>query len=188
MLEKQSKSWLVERLLELSGVDSANTDRILLSLSAEQSSEEKVIADFRAQIDKAVAEIEDHGPGTWRSYLPSEAFDTVADALTILLSKNMINAVLQTTEYALVKLDSIFELQDECELEYLVDAFRHLHLEACQRSAPDVCTLGARLAELSKQTEWGFFDGPPAGYAHILGQDGLAAYIAKLEPEKSRKK
>lgn len=188
VLEKQSKSWLVERLLELSGVDSANADRILLSLSAEQSNEERVISDFKGQIDKAVADIEDHGPGTWKSNLPSEGFDAVADALTIVLSKNMIKAVIETTEYALVKLDSIFELQDECELEYLVDAFRHLHLEACQRSAPDVCTLGARLAELSKQTEWGFFDGPHAGYAHILGQKGLAAYLAEREPEKARKK
>lgn len=186
LLEKQSKSWLVERLLELSGVDSASTDRILLSLSAEQSNQEKVISDFTGKIDKAVADIEDHGPGTWKSNLPTEGFDAVADALTIVLSKNMINAVIQTTEYALVKLDSIFELQDECELEYLVDAFRHLHLEACQRSAPDVRTLGARLAELSKQTEWGFFDGPPDGYAHILGQEGLAAYIAQLKPERTR--
>lgn len=186
MLEKQSKSWLIERLLELSGVDSASADRILLSLSAEQSSEEMVIADFKDQINRAIADIEDHGPGTWKSNLPSEGFDAIADALTIVLSKNMTNAVVQTTEYALVKLDSVFELQDECELEYLVDVFRHLHLEACQRSAPDVCALGAHLAELSKQTEWGFFDGPPAGYAHILGQDGLAAYIAKLEPEKIR--
>lgn len=187
MLEKQSKSWLVERLLELSGVHRANADRILLSLSAEQPNEQKVIVDFKVQIDKAVADIEDHGPGTWKSNLPREGFDAVADALTIVLSKNMLDAVIQTAEYALVKLDSIFELQDECELEYLVDAFRHLHLEACQRSAPDVCSLGGRLAELSKKTEWGFFDGPPDGYAHILGQNGLAAYLGKLEPEKSRK-
>ena len=186
ILEKQSKSWLVERLLELSGVDSANADRILLSLSVAQSDEAAVIADFKQQIEKAIAEIDGHGPGTWKSILPSEGFDAVADALTIVLSKNMFNAVIETTEYALVKLDSIFELQDECELEYLVDAFRHLHLEACQRSAPDVRTLGARLAELCKQTEWGFFDGPPDGYAHILGQEGLAAYIAQLKPERTR--
>jgi hypothetical protein len=188
MLEKQSHSWLVERLLDLTGIDSANTDRIMLSLSAEHSNGVKVIAHFKRQIDKATADIEDHGPGTWESNLPSEGFDAVADALTIVLSKNMINAVIQTTEYALVKLDSIFELQDECELEYLVDAFRHLHLEACHRSTPDVCSLGSRLAELSQQTEWGFFDGPPDGYAHILGQNGLAVYLAKLAPEKSGKK
>lgn len=188
LLEKQSKSWLVERLLELSNIEDANADRIMLSLSAEQSDEPKVIIDFRHQIDKAVKVIEEHGPGSWESNLPSEGFDAVADALTIVLSKNMLDAVIQSTEYALLKLDIIFELQDECELEYLVDAFRQLHLEACQRLKPDVCALGARLAMLSKQTEWGFFDGPPDGYAHLLGQDGLAAYITQLEPEKARKK
>ncbi len=93
----------------------------------------------------------------------------------------MHKAVIQTTEYALVKLDSIYELQDECELEYLVDAFRHLHLEACLRSKPDVQALGARLAELSKQTEYGFFDGPPDGYTDILGRDGLQKYLSELE-------
>lgn len=188
MLEDQSKSWLVDRLLELSTIENGNADRIMLNLSAEHAPASKIIADFKHQIDRAVEVIENHGPGSWESNLPSEGFDAVADALTIVLSKNMLDAVIQTAEYALIKLDSVFELQDEGELEYLVDAFRHLHLEACQRSFPDVCALGVRLAQLSEQTEWGFFDGPPDGYSHVLGQEGLTAFIAQLEPERTRNK
>ena len=86
----------------------------------------------------------------------------------------------QKGKHQLVKLDSVFELQDECELEYLIDAFRHLHLEACYKLKPDPCSLGVRLAELGKQTEWGFFDGPPDGYGEVLGQEGLSAYLSKM--------
>ncbi len=178
-LQMQNKNWLVDRLVELSQVDSSNADRILLSMVAEEQSEAKIVANFRSQLDKAVAEIEEHGPATWKSELSTDGFDSVGDALTIVLSKNMLNAVIETSEYALLKLDSIFELQNECELEYLVDAFRHLHLEACNRLKPSPSALGARLAELGRQTEWGFFDGPPAGYAPILGQDGLSEFLAK---------
>lgn len=78
------------------------------------------------------------------------------------------------------RLDSVFELQDESELEYLVDAFRHLHLEACYKLKQDPCSLGVRLAELGKATEWCFFDGPPDGYGEVLGKDGLAAYLSKM--------
>ena len=106
--------------------------------------------------------------------------------LATVMSKNLMNAVIETSEYALIKLDGIFELQDECELEYLIDAFRHLHLEACYRLRPDPCTLGKHLAELAMLTEWGFSDGPPDGYAEVLGQDGLSAFQAKLKPANSR--
>jgi hypothetical protein len=87
---------------------------------------------------------------------------------------------MEVAEYALVKLDSVFELQDECELEYLVDEFRRLHLEACIKLKPAPRSLGVRLAELAKATEWGFFDGPPDGYGEVLGKDGLAAYLSNM--------
>jgi len=83
----------------------------------------------------------------------------------------------------LIKLDSVFELQDECELEYLVDAFRHLHLGACYKLKPDQRILGMRMAELSQQTEWGFFDGPPDGYFEALGQEGLSVFLSKYKAD-----
>jgi hypothetical protein len=94
-----------------------------------------------------------------------------------MLPKNL-KAVMEISEYALLKLDSVFELQDECELEYLVDAFRHLHLEACYKLKPDPRALATRLAQLGQQTAWGFFDGPPDGYGEVLGRDGLKAFLS----------
>lgn len=178
-LKKKSKEWLVNQLFELSLADDTNADRILLCLAADDDGANECATKFKNQLDKAVEQIVEHGPGSWNSQLPTGGFDIVADALALMMPKNL-KEVIETSEYALVKLDSVFELQDECELEYLVDAFRHLHLEACCKLKPEPCSLGERLAELGKATEWGFFDGPPDGYGEVLGKDGLAAYLSKM--------
>jgi hypothetical protein len=121
-----------------------------------------------------------HGPASWTSELSTVGFDSVADTLAVFFDTRL-KEVIEISEYALVKLDSVFELQDECELEYLVDAFRSLHLEACCRLKVNPVALGERLAELTKQTEWEFFDGPPDGYYEVLGNEGLSAFLSKLE-------
>ena len=95
-----------------------------------------------------------------------------------------LKAVMEISEYALVKLDSVFELQDECELEYLVDAFLDLHLNACYKLRPAPQALAMRLAELSQQTEWGFFDGPPDGYCEVLGQEGIKTFVSIISKQK----
>lgn len=178
-LERKSKEWLIDRLVELALADDANADRIMLRLVADDDDSQACIAKFKSQLDKAAEQIVDHGPGSWKSQLPTTGFDSVADGLAAMLPKNL-KAVIEISEYALVRLDGVFELQDECELEYLVDAFRHLHLEACYKLKPDPSSLGIRLAELGKQTEWGFFDGPPDGYADVLGKEGLSAFLSKM--------
>lgn len=177
-LKKKSKEWLVDRLFELCVDDETIADRILLRVVADDDVGAECVTQFKRQLDKAVEEIVEHGPGNWKFPLSSTSFDIVADALAAMMPKNL-EAVVETSEYALVKLDSVFELQDECELEDLVDTFRELHLEACDKLKPDPCSLGKRLAELKKATEWGFFDGPPEGYSELLGRDGLAAYLSK---------
>lgn len=176
-LKKKSKDWLVDQLVELSIADQANADRIMLRLVAEDEDDEECVARFKRQIDEALLLIFDHGPGSWKSQLPTTGFDSVADTLAALLPGKA-RAVFEIAEYALIKLDSALELQDECELEYLVDAFRSLHLEACYRLKPDPVALGSRLAELARETECGFFDGPPAGYSEVLGREGLSAFLS----------
>ncbi len=177
-LKKKSKEWLIDRLVGLSLVDDANADRIVLTLAAEAQDSDGNVAKFKRQLDKAAEVIVDHGPASWKSQLPATGFDIVADVLAVMLDNNL-KAVIEISEYALVKLDSVFDFQDECELQYLVDAFRHLHLEACYRLRPNSCSLGKRLAELSQQTEWGLFDGPPDGYGEVLGQEGLSAFLSE---------
>jgi hypothetical protein len=169
-LQKKSKEWLINQLVELSDADPVVADRLKLKLVAQDEYGPGCIAKFKRQLDKAARAIIDHGPGSWDSQVPTTGFDSVVDALAVLVSKNL-NAVMEISEYGLVKLDSVFDLQDECELEYLVDDFRQLHLQACNKLEPDPRALAVRLAELRKQTEWGFFDGPPEGYSKLLGQN-----------------
>lgn len=178
-LKKKNKEWLVNELFELSLADDTNADRILIALTADDDGDTECATKFKNQLDKAVKQILEHGHGSWKSPLPTHGFDIVADALALMLPKNL-EVAIDTSEYALVKLDSVYDLQDECELEYLVDAFRHLHLAACYKLKPDPCLLGARLAELGKETEWGFFDGPPDGYGDVLGKEGLSAYLSEF--------
>lgn len=185
ILKEQSKEWLADRLVELSLLDSTIADRLELSLVAEAANEQDVAATFREHLDIATAEIEHHGPATGTAGIATGSFDAVADALTIVLSKNLTSTVLELSEYALLKLDRIFDLQDECELEYLVDAFRHLHLECCYRLKLDPVTLGRHLGELARSSEWGFFDGPPAGYSEVLGQKGLSAFQHEISATRS---
>ncbi len=130
---------------------------------------------FNAKLDAGVAEILKTGPATTWCNLRTEEFDEVCDALAEMAPKSlMLN--LEVSEYALINLDKIFDHQRENELQYLVDAFRSLHLEACFNLMLDSTLLAKRLSDLRDATEWGFFDGPPNGYAQALGKAGLENY------------
>ena len=167
-LKTKSKEWLIDQIDELTIADDANADRVLLKLIADGDDISTCVAKFKQQLNKAAKQISDHGVGHWNSPLSTTGFDMVADALAVIPPKNF-EAVIEISEYALVKLDGVYELQEECELEYLVLAFTHLHLHACLKLKPDPSNLAKRFAKLAKQTEWGFFDGPPEGYSEVLG-------------------
>ena len=57
-----------------------------------------------------------------------------------------------------------------------MQAFRRLHVSACEELKLDPFLLGRRLAELRKRTKRGFFDGPPVEYADVLNAEGMRAY------------
>ena len=177
-LKEQSKEWLIERLCEFAVDDGISADRILLYLSAEKAHDGEVIVDFKGTIDKAIKQIKDHGPADWRNKLPRRALYDIADALTHVQLMDKQTVVLEIAEYALLEFDSISGLQDECELDYLIEAFRHLHVSACYKLKSDPETLGAHLAHLANKTNWWLFDGPPKEYTEFLGQIGLAAYAS----------
>jgi hypothetical protein len=180
-LQVQTKEWLLERLFEFSADDDINSDRILLYLAAEKNDDLEVIKDFKSALDKAVEEVKVHGLATWNDPLPLGGLDNIADALAKVSVNGKHSVVLEISEYALLGLDLISELQDECELDYLIDAFRHLHLSACYNLKPDPEHFGIHLAELANKSEWGYFDGPPDGYTEVLGQAGLSSYASALK-------
>ena len=180
-LQVQTKEWLLDRLCEFAFDDDINADRILLYLSAEKNDELEIIRDFKATIDKALKQVKDHGPADWRNKLPRRALYDIADALAHVWFNTRQNAVLEIAEYALLGLDSISVLQDECELDYFIATFRDLHLKACDKLKPDPEYFGTHLAQLANKTDWWLFDGPPKGYAEVLGSIGLASYASARE-------
>jgi len=88
-LKTKSKDWLIDKLIELSLADDSNADRILLSLAAADDSGDKIIVKFKHQLDRAVEQIIEHGSGSWKSPVPTTGFDSVADALAVMLPKNL---------------------------------------------------------------------------------------------------
>jgi hypothetical protein len=182
-LQAQTKEWLIDRLCDLTLYDDIATDRILLFLAAREKSESDIITEFNSKLDKAIKQIREHGGYDWRAPMPTEALCNVADALAEVIN-NDAYAVLEIAEYALLKIDSIRHFQDECELDYVIHAFRDLHLEVCYRLKPDPVHFGKHLAELANKTEYGLFNGPPDGYAQVLGQQGLTAYAVGLKSKR----
>ncbi len=158
--------------------DDISKDRILLYLSAEKAHDAEVIVDFKGTIDKAIKQIKNHGRADWRNELPLRALYDIADALTHVQLMDKQNVVLEIAEYVLLEFDSISELQDECELDYLISAFRQVHVSACYKLKSDPEAFGAHLAHLANKTNWWIFDGPPKEYTEFLGQIGLAAYAS----------
>ena len=130
---------------------------------------------FKAKLDAAAAEILETGPVISGRDLKTKGFDEVADALAEMVPKSVM-LILEVSEYALINLDKVFDPQRENELQYLVDAFRSLHLEACFNLMLDSTVIAKRLIDLRNATEWGLFDGPPHGYAQALGKIGLENY------------
>ncbi len=180
-LQAQTKEWLIKRLCEFAVDDNINADRIFLYLSAEISDEGKIIIDFKSIIDKAIKHLKDHGHAYWRNKLPRRALYDIADALAEVSLKSKQNAVLEIAEYMLLGLDAVSELQDECELDWLIETFRNFHIGACCKLKPEPQYFGTHLAQLANKTEWGLFKGPPAGYAEVLGAEGLSSYAAALK-------
>ncbi len=95
----------------------------MLYLSAEKAHDAEVIVDFKGTIDKAIKKIKDHGRADWRNELPLRALYDIADALTHVQLMDKQSVVLEIAEYVLLEFDSISEFQDECELDYLIEAF-----------------------------------------------------------------
>ena len=175
-LQMQTREWLIDRLCEFAVDDGINADRIPLYLSAEKDNEDEVIKDFKVIIDKAIKQVTTHGSADWRNKLPSRALWDVAESLAKVSRYDKEKAVLEIAEYALLGVDSISGLQDECELDGVIGVFRDLHISACHKLKLDPAHFGTHLAQLANKTDWWLFE--PKEYAEFLGEPGLASYVS----------
>ena len=147
------------------------------------------LAEWRRRIDRAfrvssrrgfVAYDEAHG---WAA-----GVNEVIDALDDLCDAGHHDAVVRLAEYAHRRTDQSMDYVDDSDgwLNGFSGRLSDLHLRACEAGAPDPVELAARLVELELTSELDGFCRSAAVYADILGEAGLAAFRARLEPHWQR--
>ncbi len=93
--------------------------------------------------------------------------------------------VAELAEYAHQRADQAVDHIDDSGgwLSGISEALSDLHLQACTAGEPDPIALGERLAKLELASELDGFRRCAAGYAEILGAEGLTAFRRAVEPQ-----
>ncbi len=172
-----STSRLVDFALEAIARDELLRDRV--ALQAATADGEGVDADaLAAAIDDAVR-VDGHVP--WQeSWAYGERLDAVLDELDRTLEAGNADVVVELVEHFLRTLDGQLEHVDDSQDGVGALGLRRaeeLHRRACAAAPQDGPALAERLLELQLASESELLlDALPAGYAGVLGPDGLARY------------
>ena len=105
------------------------------------------------------------------------------DVLQALLGAGHVTEVAALVEHAHKRCESAMQRVDDSggEIIGIVSVLADLHVQACELGAYPPKKLGKRLADLELAAELDTFSRSADRYAHILGADGLAAYIAAVD-------
>lgn len=122
-----------------------------------------------------------------RSYAAGYArrADAVLDLLEQLLKAGRAADVVVCAEHVMARLDTALNRIDDSNgyLGSVSSRLQGLHHAACVAAQPDPRRLGVRLVEFELKSDWEWFLDAPERYRDVLGEDGLAAYGARLERE-----
>ena len=147
------------------------------------------LADWRRRIDRAFGASSRQGFVTYGEASGWAAgVDEVIDALDDLCDAGHHDAAVQLAEHAHRRADQSMDYVDDSDgwLSGFSERLSDLHLRACEAGAPDPVELAARLVELELTSELDGFCRSAAVYADTLGDAGLAAFLACLEPHWQR--
>jgi tetratricopeptide (TPR) repeat protein len=112
--------------------------------------------------------------------------DAALDVPASLLDGGHAAAVVELAEHCMKRLDTAGRSIDDSGgyLAGPIDRLKSLHHDACLLAERDPRELGTRLADwaLSDESNWEWFLDAPTRYADVLGEDGLAAFSARIEP------
>lgn len=112
--------------------------------------------------------------------------DAALDVLASLLDAGHGAAVVELAEHCMKRLDTANRAIDDSGgyVRAPVERLKGIHHDACLLADPDRKKLGSRLADwaLEDESDWEWFLDAPIRYADILGEDGLAAFRARVEP------
>ena len=110
------------------------------------------------------------------------------DALDDLCDAGHHDAAARLAEHAHRRADESMDYVDDSDgwLSGFSERLSDLHLRACEAGDPDPMELAERLVKLELTSELDGFHRSAAAYAEVLGESGLAAFRARLEPHRTR--
>jgi len=172
---------LARRLLTLAGRDEV----ALTALRAEAAAAAGTfdLASFRKELTarlRVSGYLDRRQAGTY-----ARRADSVLDLLEQLLRAGRAADVVVCAEHVMARLDTALNRIDDSNgyLGSVVSRLQDLHHAACIAARPDARRLGVRLVEFELKSDWEWFLQAPERYRDVLGEDGLAAYRARLERE-----
>jgi hypothetical protein len=173
---------LVEIVFDQAGSDRRLGERLLAEALAERGAGLD-LGLWKRRIDDAFAP---HGDfvgyreaGSWAS-----GVDELIDTLDDLIGAGHAAAVMPLAEHAHRRADDAVQYVDDSDgwLSNISSRLSEVHLAACVEARPDPVELAHRLVDLELTSELDGFHRAAATYAELLGEAGLAAYRARLEP------
>jgi tetratricopeptide (TPR) repeat protein len=107
------------------------------------------------------------------------------DVLDALIAAGRAADVVVLAEHVMARLDTALGRIDDSNghMGEVLGRVSDLHLAACDVARPEPKRLAVRLLELALKSDWEWFLDAPQRYADVLGEEGLAAYRARLERE-----
>ncbi|HWL43946.1 MAG TPA: SWIM zinc finger family protein [Ilumatobacter sp.] len=144
------------------------------------------VDEWRRRLDAAIRPrrgyVEYHDAATWAA-----GVERVLDGLRELVDTGHADVVVGLAEHAVSALEDVLGSVDDSDgYGYgLAEMIGELHFDACAAARPDPVALGTRLAGFELKRELDVFYHAAASYADVLGDVGLAAFRAALEPAAS---
>jgi uncharacterized Zn finger protein len=174
-----SREQLVDRLLALAAHDEVASTALRTEVAA--AAGEFDLAGFRKQL---TARMRVSGFVDWRGAADyAQRVLGLLDILEGLLSAGHAAEVVALAEHMVARLDTAMGRIDDSggHLGDVTTRLADIHHRASVAAGPDPRRLGVRLVELALKSDWEWFLDAPQRYADVLGEEGLAAYRARLE-------
>ena len=181
-LEHQEKESLIRILLAEAENNSGLREQLQLE-SARQKPSGVDLRAFRRSIANATQ------TGGFIDYYAAPRYarriHRIINAISELLDDGHAKAVVELTEYTLMKLErAIGEMDDsDGHMGEILPDLQELHHRACEQAGEDPLTLAHRLFEWELKSDWDFFRDSAEIYADVLGPQGLAEYRRLAEAE-----
>ena len=179
-LMSQDKGDLADMLLEAAVEDEQLQNRLMLKAAVRDGVN---LATYKKVINQAI------GRGRFIDYREMPEYwrrvDTAIDGIEEVLAQGHAQAVIELSEYTLVRVERAIEHVDDSDgyMSQLLWRLQEIHLAACLAAKPDPGALAERLFRWELEGDWDTFSGAAQTHAEVLGDVGIAHYRDLAETE-----